>query len=335
MTAPIPSALSDCDLIATVRQVAGRERETTSNLVALIEQVDARRLYLGEGYSSMFMFCTRSLHMSEQAAYSRIEAARLSRRFPIILAMLADGRLSLATVGLLAPHLSDENCGPLLDAASFQSKRDVERLIAALHPQPDIPAMIRARSQRATPPPAAASDREPPVMPAPQSTVKPGRPPLAPLAPRSYLLRVTISEDAHRRFERARDLLRHEIPDGDPAVIIDRALTLLVAAAEKTKFAATVEKPRARTSRASASRTRRIPAAIRREVWARDEGRCAFQGTDGRCGETGFLEFHHLVPYATGGATTPRNLELRCRAHNIHEAELAGLARTRQPALIG
>ena len=53
----------------------------------------------------------------------------------------------------------------------------------------------------------------------------------------------------------------------------------------------------------------------------RDGGRCAFVGTHGRCTERGFLEFHHVVPYADGGATVAENLELRCRAHNIYEAE--------------
>ena len=37
--------------------------------------------------------------------------------------------------------------------------------------------------------------------------------------------------------------------------------------------------------------------------------------------ERGFLEYHHIVPFADGGATTANNLELRCRAHNAYEAE--------------
>jgi hypothetical protein len=57
-------------------------------------------------------------------------------------------------------------------------------------------------------------------------------------------------------------------------------------------------------------------------VWARDEGRCAFVGTNGRCQERGFLEFHHVEPFATGGETTAGNLQLRCRAHNGYEATL-------------
>jgi hypothetical protein len=57
-------------------------------------------------------------------------------------------------------------------------------------------------------------------------------------------------------------------------------------------------------------------------VWQRDEGRCAFVGRTGRCRETAFLEFHHVAPYAAGGAATADNIQLRCRAHNQYEARL-------------
>ena len=60
---------------------------------------------------------------------------------------------------------------------------------------------------------------------------------------------------------------------------------------------------------------------MKRLVWIRDQGQCAFVGTQGRCEERAFLEFHHLQPYATGGLTVLENLELRCRAHNLYEAE--------------
>src|SRR5690606_9844285 len=94
---------------------------------------------------------------------------------------------------------------------------------------------------------------------------------------------------------------------------------LLVERLEKEKAAATA-RPRTK-SRTCAPRSRTIPAAVRRAVWARDEGRCAFAGTQGRCTETAFLEFHHVRPYADGGPAVVENIELRCRAHNQYEAE--------------
>jgi len=57
-------------------------------------------------------------------------------------------------------------------------------------------------------------------------------------------------------------------------------------------------------------------------IGLRDAGQCAFVGTRGPCAERGFLEFHHLVPFADGGAAVIDNIQLRCRAHNRYESEL-------------
>ena len=60
---------------------------------------------------------------------------------------------------------------------------------------------------------------------------------------------------------------------------------------------------------------------MKRGVWTRDGGQCAFVGTSGRRRATGFLEYHHVVPFADGGETIAGNIQLRCRAHNAYEAE--------------
>lgn len=120
-------------------------------------------------------------------------------------------------------------------------------------------------------------------------------------------------------LRRVQDLMRHVLPEGDPAVIFHRALKLLEADLEKRRFAA-VANPRA--SEGVADGSRRIPAEVRRAVWSRDGGHCAFVGVHGQCNETGRLEFHHIRPFAQGGEATVENIELRCRAHNQHEADL-------------
>ncbi len=109
--------LSDAQLLAETSRLATDERQATARLIASLMELDARRLYLHEGCSSLFAYCTRVLHLSEHAAYGRIEAARAARRFPELLDRLADGSLTLTAVGLLAAHLTVENCCEILDAA--------------------------------------------------------------------------------------------------------------------------------------------------------------------------------------------------------------------------
>jgi hypothetical protein len=143
MKTKIPSHLSDPELVSEVKRFARDEREATGQLVAHLAELDARRLYLGAGFSSLFTYCCEVLRLSEHEAYNRIEAARAARRFPLILDLLGEGRLNLTTVRLLAPHLSKDNHGELLAAASGRSKRDVEELLARRFPRPEVPSLIR------------------------------------------------------------------------------------------------------------------------------------------------------------------------------------------------
>jgi hypothetical protein len=329
MNTSVPSLhhLSDVQLLQEVQRLATSERSATAALVRALAEFDERRLYLAQGFSSLFGYCTQVLHLSEHAAYGRIEAARAARRFPTILALLEEGAVTLTTITLVAPHLTAENHTRVLESTRNKSKREVERLVAELRPVPDVPPTIRRLPtvQAAGAPMPHSLGAATPMVPAerrlPSSTPAVHRPVIAPLAPERYRVQVTVSRETHDKLRRAQDLLRHVIPNGDPAEIIDRALSLLLERLERDKCAATPVPRPPRNTEAIAS-SRHIPATIRREVWRRDEGRCAFVGSRGRCAERGFLEFHHVVPFAVGGAADAQNLELRCRAHNSFEAQL-------------
>lgn len=346
---PVPSFtdLSDRDLLVEVKRLAGAERRATAALIASLAEIDARRLYLGEGCTSLFAYCTRVLHLSEDAAYGRIEVARAARKFPVILDLLEEGAATLTAVSRVARHLTAENQSQVLESIRHKSTRDVQELVASLHPQPDVPALVRKLpTPQAPPAPVVASRRPEPdaslIFPVPGSSsnadvaaahmrpspagasvapparfVAPRPPVVAPLAPERYKVQFTVSRETHDKLRRAQDLLRHVVPNGDLAEIFDRALTLLVQHAERTKLAAA---KRPRPSKTPSRHSRHIASHVKRAVWKRDDGRCGFVGSEGRCLERGFLEFHHVVPYAKGGSATIENIELRCRAHNQHHA---------------
>jgi hypothetical protein len=139
-----------------------------------------------------------------------------------------------------------------------------------------------------------------------------------------------MGQDGHDLLRRLQTLLRREIPDGDAGAIIERALRVLHEKAEAAKFGK--ESKRARATGAYANRirpgagsgqSRHIPKAVKRAVWFRDRGRCAFVSASGtRCAEHAFLELHHIQPYALKGPATVGNISLRCRRHNAYEAEI-------------
>jgi hypothetical protein len=349
MTIAIPSHLSDGALIAEVTRCARDERQATAQLVAHLAELDARELYLGAGKSSLFAYCCDVLGLSADAAYTRVEAARACRLFPEILARLDNGTLTITSVRLLARHLTAQNHRELLGAASRRSKREVEELIARYFPKPDTPSSVRKVPERPplVPVALARASTEPaqavsaPVMTiaasapvqtgpetvCPRPTAPTHRPVVKPLATDRYEIRFTAGAATRDKLKVAQDLLRHAIPSGDIAAIFDRALSELIEAHSRRKMAVVRRPAKARATsagaRPSAENSRNVAAEVKRSVWVRDGGRCAFVSAIGhRCGERAFLEYHHVVPYAVGGEATVANIQLRCRAHNGHEADV-------------
>ena len=135
--------IPDRELIDALQRAATNERDATVDLLALLAEFDERKLYLGEGCASLFTYCTQVLHLSEHAAYHRIEGARVARGCPRVLELLSSGALTLTTAAPLRPVLTTENADAVLEAAVFKSKREVELLVARLAPKPDVQTMLR------------------------------------------------------------------------------------------------------------------------------------------------------------------------------------------------
>lgn len=344
------SHLSDPDLLSNLSALVARERAATAELLAHIAEVDARKLFREAAYPSMFAYCVGELHLSEDAAYRHITAARAARRFPMLYDAIADGRLHLSAILLLAVYLTPETIEDLVAAAAYRNKVDIERLLAERFPRPDVLASIRvvppgvteagpfalARSGELAPEPVVPGDELAPERVGHYESSAPGRmkpgphpswpaPPARranvwPLSSRRFALRVTIGEVTHGKLRYAQELLSHQSVSGDVAALLDRALSALIAQLEKRKFA---ETSRPREGAASeACHGRYVPAGIRREVWRRDGGQCTFVSESGRrCEARELLEFDHVDEVARGGRATVDGMRLRCRAHNQLEAE--------------
>ncbi|MET0555991.1 MAG: HNH endonuclease [Vicinamibacteria bacterium] len=279
----------DRALAARAQALAARAREAVAALAACVDAIEARDLHLAHGHSSLFAYCRDALALSEHDAYCVVAAARASRRFPAVLGLLADGGLTLTTAKLLAPHLTPANVDRVLRAARGKRRAQVEEIVAGLVPPQEAPPELRRLTAPVVRPTAA--DR--------------------------FRLQVTIGAAAVEKLRCAQDLLRHVDPRGDEAAVVERALAALVSELARRKFAATAQ-PHA--SAAPADGSRHVPADVKRAVFVRDLGRCAFVAASGRrCDTRGFLEFHHVRPFADGGGATIGNIQLRCRRHNDYE----------------
>ncbi|MFT4569339.1 MAG: 5-methylcytosine-specific restriction endonuclease McrA [Hyphomicrobiaceae bacterium] len=349
------SELCEQKLLDHFARVIAEGRHNTVQLLVAMSEIDERKLWAKHACSSMFTFCMQRYHMSEGMTAKRIWAARVARRFPVVLEMIERGELHLTAVHLLAKHLTEANHREVLSCARHKSAREIECLIARIAPQPDVPSRVRALPVVNRDGPRASTNSEPRVesptttrlgevsqavpgsnsrslsLPAAGTRPTAARGRVTPLAPRRYKVEITVDQQTHDKLRALEDLLSHTAAE-DPAAIISRAIDLLLAETLKKK-AALVDRPRTQrqpnTVRKSGTvttkelRTRAIPAALRRAVWLRDVGRCRFEDDNGhRCRATRNLEFHHKMPFGRGGQHELGNIELRCHGHNQYQADL-------------
>ncbi len=323
-------SISDDELLRRLSELLSQSRRVEADLVAHIGEIDERRLFAREACSSMFAYATDVLHLSEHEAYERITAARASRRYPILLEMLRDGRLHLSGIGKLAPHLTEENHESLLARAAHRTKRQIEELLAELSPRPDAPPLIRklperARSDAPTPPASErvelGPDRVPLLTTQQPGPLLPPSPPVRsavePLSPSRYKIQFTASGELRDKLERLQDLM-----DSDLAAVIDAAVTEKFERLEAKRFAETKSPRKALEETDTSPKSRYLPAAVRRFVSRRDGHQCRFVSETGRrCPEQRKLEFHHEDPFGRGGSHDPDQISLMCKRHNAYLAE--------------
>lgn len=340
------SKLKDKELLEKFEFFSKQEKEMTAQVVAHLAEIDKRKLYLDEGYSSLFTYVTQKYRYSESAAYRRIQAARLSQRFPDIIPLIKKGELNLMTLSLIAPHLKEENKEKIFPQVFKKSTRAVEYFISSFSQKQDQKQeMMRDKIRILSPMtseirkmdmPEKSKDldlfsKENPAQTAQNFTTSAGSNPIE----RRVKIEFCAKESLAKKIERAKEVLRHKYPQGKLEDIFEEAMELLlekkdperkIKRIEEKEFHGTKEnretlrngdKDDREVNKDSKKQTRYIPQSIQREVYKRDEGKCSYVSRDGKpCGERNFLELDHLRPWALGGDHTFENLELLCRAHN-------------------
>jgi hypothetical protein len=316
--------ISNDTLEASLSRLLGAGARLEARVIAHLAEVEARRLHLLAGCSSLYDYCRKRLGLSDFEAFVRIAAARVARKYPIVFEMLDRRELHLTAVCEVRDFLTRENHRELLAEVSGKTKPQIREALRARFPLADLPSIVKK-------------------LPA-----------LDPLAPGRYRLELTLNAEQKAKLELARDLLSHANPTGDLTVVVERALDALLARTDARRFGRS-KAPRNRSESGSESRdsngsrdsknqvldrsvrSTKTPSSprpglskgrdhisqqTRREVVARDGVRCAFVSHDGqRCEARAFLQFHHRQAWALGGHDGYENLELLCHAHNRLRAE--------------
>ena len=372
-------ALSDQVLLAQTRELARVEQALQITVLDHLREIDARRLHLRRGYSSLFDYAVRELGYTEASAWRRIKAMRLSADTRGVHGWLQDGSLNLSNAAQLQNAF--ERCdrsGAGRDATGAQGagtnpaprggSAPTEAATAAGAQLPVLDA--RARQQlveRAV----GKSTRQVQQMLAevdPESAQPTER--IRALGDGRWELKVVVDGECQQGLQQLRALLSHVDPHLTMGQLVGRLVCegvkrydpgrprqrqrnghgsaserrVLTAPAPDDVGGDATSAPKRRASevdrntssessrgmpgatpakrhaaaRPCASALRFIPAAVKQEVWRRDQGCCSYVDPHSgrRCGSRFLLQIDHVVPVTHGGGAEPGNLRLLCAPHH-------------------
>ena len=332
LTAEI-AKLTDAALVGNLLSLRQRENEVLSDLLLHVSELDKRESYRDIGFSSLFTYMREGLQYSEGGAQRRILAARVLGQNPDLYGKIRSGAVSLSALAEIAKVRDLGTQHHLLQRAEGQSRREVEKLVAAYLP-PGRPKgeRVRVRGVAAAAVAAAPSAGAPLFeSPAVRTNIRHDSPPPA-AAEVVYSVTLELDSETMGLLAEAKALL-----PGKSSDVIRQALEDLLdkrspkrreERREKRKVAAAAKKAASAGKAAKAPEgkaiqvRRHVPVPVRDRIIVRDEGRCTFVRPDRkRCGETRCLEVDHVYPFSLGGGHEEGNLRVLCRAHNQLMAE--------------
>ncbi|RKZ11641.1 hypothetical protein DRQ53_15775 [bacterium] len=316
------------NVVTHLRKLRACEHRCTVEIIESLVVCHREHAYLDHGCSSIWTFLVEELNYSKAAASRRFKAMKCAEKFPQVIGMLRDHRVSLSSLAQAEGMLGEvSNPEQLLERISGKSAVEVERIVAGERPMPAKPREVvrRVAVRRGVSQGKSAGRKNSKAGEASLFAGNPSTSPGASTPVESRVsLRTSLTEEAYGCFEHARALISRK----RPGATVEDAVNELVGFYLKSKVPKKRKERSMRGNDTPASRinktappTRHIPAATRDAVLLRDGQRCAFVGKGGRrCTATHNLQLDHICPFALGGSHDPENLQTLCAAHNRHRA---------------
>ncbi len=270
-------------------------QKSESSLLKIIQEVDAAKVFLEMGYSSLFVYLTESLKLNEGQAYAYSTVSRKSREVPALQVAVENG-LSLYKAQRISAVINKTNQEEWISKAKELPKAKLEMEVAALSPSPVKKESIRA------------------------------------VGDYRISVKVEISDRLNEKLKRVRTLVSNRKKKNSTLEdCLEELLDFYLEKKDPIKKAERVleKRPKRRNGLEAKSESvsispcpgrvvrRNIPVATKHQVLLRDQGRCNFKGSSGRiCASERRLEVHHLKPWAIGGTHQLENLQSLCRAHH-------------------
>lgn len=286
--------LSNLELTERIEILRGKERAIVLKFLLHLGEFDKRKLYLEQGYSSLFDFCVRKLGYSEGSAYRRVESALCLRDHPELEESFLNGEVTICTIANAARAIKKSKTN--INEIIGKSAREVEAIVAELAPvskPKEVIKEIKVETRNTIPmgPLFTQSSDSKPSQDKPETR---------------FELKFSVSEDVYREIQAIKSNLSNKL---------GRNLNLENVLIELVNKFRDVPKPRKVVS--INENSRKPSALVKREVLRRDGCQCTFVSSDGvRCTEKHYLHLDHVQPFALGGRSSKENLRVLCSKHN-------------------
>ncbi len=326
--------LSARELHEKLLGLVGDERRLALIVLGHLREVEARRLYAERGHSSLFDYCVSELKYSEAAAMRRISAMRALKVLPELKEQVESGELKVTQLAALQSFVRMEakagktysvpETRALFQAACGKSTRETEKLLAEKNPEYLNREKVRVVNATQTQLSFTADDALMQEIQAVRDRFAHQLPVAATLAEvvrfmaKSTLLSAPEKRSVRKQASQARSGEKQSaLPLKKPSLEDENKK------AKPPQAHSSASAVRADTIPAPAPRSRIIPAAVKRAIWKRDEGRCQFVSrvTGRKCLSRHRIQCDHIAAFALGGSSTdPDNLRLLCFSHDQYEA---------------
>ena len=323
--------LSNRELIGQLEKLVAQEKETTSEIIRNLAEVEIRKLHLELGYSSLFDYVTKGLGYSESAALRRIKVARAGAKVPQIFNYLAEEKVSLSALDVSSGVLIKEDGVKVLEELKGKTREEAECVAASFSPV--TPQSTKDKIKKiviSSPDPETDLFFQSEEFPTNSLRIRSGG------KLEKFKISFSVGEEFMEKLKRAQDLMFEGNPDD---LLLENffgeALDLYVQKhcpkeklkrreereAKKEQQADTEISSTSKDNTRSQPLTRYIPSAMRDKVLQKDNYQCSYvslNGTRCRCKTT--LEVDHIKPFGIGGKTELDNLRVLCASHNLHAA---------------
>lgn len=283
------TTLADGALLRKLENLTSFERSSLVLVLHCLREVEQRRLFSEMGFSSLFDYCVKRLHYSDDQAFNRIASARILAEMPELSSSIESGWHSLTVISLVYSFLRREKIEDaeikrgVLAAMAGLTKRQAERYLASKvsNPAKHRPDKVRILDEQ------------------------------------HVELRFVALVGLPEKVRLVADGLAHSHPKIGFGGLFELLCDLALEKTQENSLGpgqVTPQQKPKRRARPGPPIPRPRRSRLHRQVFTRDGHKCSL------CASTHALEVDHIIPRAKGGTDSLENLRLLCRSCNQREA---------------